>query len=82
MWDDTYFKSISKEYRGSAGPWCAWPPFDNREELVRDSFGGDDSRITGEVDGVMRRWVIDEMNGFIRRLDNSRYLFVVDRRPH
>ena len=23
--DDTYFKTISKEYR-SAGPWCSWPP--------------------------------------------------------
>ena len=75
--DDTYFKSISKEYR-ERRPVVCLAAFDNREELVRDSFGGDDSRITGEVDGVMRRWVIDEMNGFIRRLDNSRYLFVVD----
>ena len=75
--DDTYFKTISKEYR-ERRPVVCLAAFDNREELVRDSFGGDDSRIVGEVDAVMRRWVIEEMNGFVRRLDSSRYLFVVD----
>lgn len=75
--DDTYFKTISKEYR-ERRPVVCLAAFDNREELARDSFGGDDSRIVGEVDAVMRRWVIEEMNGFVRRLDSSRYLFVVD----
>ena len=75
--DDTYFKTINKEYR-ERRPVVCLAAFDNREELVRDSFGGDDSRIVGEVDAVMRRWVIEEMNGFVRRLDSSRYLFVVD----
>ena len=75
--DDTYFKAVSKEYREKRPVVCL-AAFDNREELVRDSYGGDDSRITGEVDQVMRQWVIQEMGGFIRRLDNQRYLFVVD----
>lgn len=75
--DDTYFKAISKEYR-ERRPVVCLAAFDNREEMVRGSFGGDDSRITAEVDAIMRRWVIEEMNGFIRRLENSRYLFVVD----
>ena len=56
--DDTYFKTISKEYR-ERRPVVCLAAFDNREELVRDSFGGDDSRIVGEVDAVMRRWVIE-----------------------
>ena len=75
--DDTYFKAINKEYREKRPVVCL-AAFDNREELVRDSFGGDDSRITAQVDEVMRRWVIQDMNGFVRRLDSSRYLFVVD----
>ena len=75
--DDTTFKAISKEFR-ERKPVVCLASFDNREELVRDSLGGDDSRITGEVDAVMRHWVIQEMNGFIYRLDSSRYLFVVD----
>ena len=75
--DDTYFKAISKEYR-ERRPVVCLAAFDNREEMVRGSFGGDDSRIIAEVDAIMRRWVIEEMNGFIRRLENSRYLFVVD----
>ena len=37
--DDTYFKSISKEYR-ERRPVVCLAAFDNREELVRDSFGG------------------------------------------
>ena len=75
--DDTYFKTVAKEYR-ERRPVVCLASFDNRDELVRDSFGGDDSRISAEVDEVMRRWVIQEMHGFVRRLDNSRYLFVVD----
>ena len=75
--DDTTFKAISKEFR-ERRPVVCLASFDNREELVRDSLGGDDSRVTGEVDAVLRRWVIQEMNGFIYRLDSSRYLFVVD----
>ena len=75
--DDTYFKTVAKEYR-ERRPVVCLASFDNRDELVRDSFGGDDSRITAEVDEVMRRWVIQEMHGFARRLDSSRYLFVVD----
>ncbi len=75
--DDTYFKTVAKEYR-ERRPVVCLASFDNRDELVRDSFGGDDSRITAEVDEVMRRWVIQEMHGFVRRLDSSRYLFVVD----
>ena len=70
--DDTYFKAVSKEYREKRPVVCL-AAFDNREELVRDSYGGDDSRITGEVDQV-----IQEMRACIRRLDNQRYLFVVD----
>lgn len=75
--DDTYFKSIHKEYREKKTVVCM-AVFDNREELSRDSVGGDDSRVTAEVEGVLRRWVVDELGGFIRRLNNNRYLILTD----
>lgn len=75
--DDTYFKSIHREYREKKAVVCM-AVFDNREELVRDSIGGDDSRITSDVEGILRRWVVEELGGFIRRLSTGRYLIVTD----
>ncbi len=75
--DDTYFKTIQKEYREKR-PVVCMAVFDNRDELARDSVGGDDSRVTAEVEAVLRRWVVEDMGGFIRRLNNGRYLFVTD----
>lgn len=75
--DDTYFKAVHREYREKKTVVCM-AVFDNREELVRDSLGGDDSRITAEVEGVLRRWVVDELGGFIRRLHNGRYVIVAE----
>lgn len=75
--DDTYFKSIHKEYREKK-PVVGLAMFDNREELLRDSLGGEDSRITSEVESILRSWAVEELGGFIRRLSNGRYLFVTD----
>lgn len=75
--DDTYFKAVHKEFREKKTVVCM-AAFDNREEIVRDSLGGDDSRITAEVEGVLRRWVVDELGGFIRRLHNDRYIIIAD----
>ncbi len=75
--DDTYFKAVDKEYREKR-PVVALAVFDNREELARDSLGGDESRVTAEVDARLRNWAIQEMGGFLRRLDNHRYLLVTD----
>ncbi len=75
--DDTYFKSISREYR-ERRPVVCLAVFDNREELARDSLGGEESRITAEVEAVLRNWALEEMEGFIRRLSNGKYLIITD----
>lgn len=75
--DDTYFKAIHKEYREKRPVVCL-ATFDNREELARDSVNGDDSRIAAEVEAILRKWVIEEMGGFICRLATGRYLFATD----
>lgn len=75
--DDTYFKAIHKEYRERKTVVCM-AVFDNREELSRDSASGDDSRVTAEVEAVLRRWVVDDLGGFIRRLSTGRYMFITD----
>ena len=75
--DDTYFKAIHKEYREKK-PVVGLAVFDNREELLRDSMGGENSQIAGEVDSVLYRWVTGEMGGFIRKLNDNRYLFLTD----
>lgn len=75
--DDTYFKAIHREYREKKTAVCV-AVFDNQEELIRDSSGGDDSRVTAEVEAVLRRWSVEDMGGFIRRLASGRYLIVTD----
>jgi len=75
--DDTFYKSIHKEYREKKPVVCL-VVFDNREEIARGSMGGEDSRINAEVDAVIREWGIGEMGGFMRKLDSSRYVVVTD----
>lgn len=75
--DDTYYKGIHKEYREKKTVVCM-AVFDNREELSRDSVGGDDARVTAEVEAVLRNWAVNELGGFMRRLNNGRYLIVSD----
>ncbi|WP_322174615.1 DHH family phosphoesterase [Acutalibacter caecimuris] len=75
--DDTYFKAISKEYR-ERRPVVCLAVFDNRDEMARDGAGGEDSRITAEVEQALRGWVLEELQGFIRKLSSGRYLFVTD----
>ncbi|MCI5652297.1 MAG: DHH family phosphoesterase [Ruminococcus bromii] len=75
--DDTYYKQIHREYREKRTV-IALISFDNREELTRDSSGGEDSRITSEVEAVLRSWATDTMGGFLRRLTNGRYMLITD----
>ncbi|WP_369299003.1 DHH family phosphoesterase [uncultured Neglectibacter sp.] len=75
--DDTYFKAIHKEYREKKTV-VGIAVFDNQEELIRNSPGGEDSRITAEVEAVLRRWAVEDMGGFIRRLSSGRYLVLTD----
>lgn len=75
--DDTYFKAVNKEYHEKR-PVVCMVAFDNREEMVRDSVGGDDSRVTAEVEAVLRRFAVEEMGGFIRAVGSARYLLITD----
>ncbi len=75
--DDTYYKAVHREHRAKK-PVVCMAVFDNREELVRDSMGGDDSRVIADVEAVLRRWVVEELGGFVRRLNTGRYLILTD----
>ena len=75
--DDTYFKAVNKEYREKRPVVCL-AAFDNRDELIRDSLGDEESRITAGVESALRSWVLEELGGFTRRLSNGRYLFLTD----
>ncbi len=75
--DDTYFKNVDKEFR-ERRPVVCLAVFDNREEMARDSLGGEESRVTAEVEAALRGWVVDELKGFIRKMSNGRYLFITD----
>ena len=75
--DDTYYKQIHREYR-ERRTVVAWISFDNREEMTRDADGSEDSRITSEVEAVLRDWGTNTMGGFLRRMTNGRYLLVTD----
>lgn len=75
--DDTYYKQIHREYREKRTV-VAVISFDNREELTHDATGGEDSRITSEVEAVLRKWSSDTMGGFLRRLSSGRYMLITD----
>lgn len=75
--DDTYYKQIHREYREKRTV-VALISFDNREEMTRDSAGGEDSRITSEVETVLRKWASEDMGGFLRRLVSGRYMLITD----
>lgn len=75
--DDSYFKAIHREYRDKK-PVISLISFDNREELTRDASGGDESRITAEVEAVLREWASKDMGGFVRKLSGDRYLMISD----
>ncbi len=75
--DDTYFKNVHKEFvekKAVVAIIC----FDNKEELLRDATGGEESRITSEVEGVVRDWAREFMGGFMRKLSGGRYLMLTD----
>ena len=75
--DDTYYKQIQRDYHEKRTV-IAVISFDNREELTRDASGSEDSRITSEVESVLRSWAIDTMEGFLRRMTNGRYMLITD----
>ncbi len=75
--DDTKYKGITRAYEESR-PVVAVAFFDNREELMRNASGGEDARVTSEVEEVLNAWA-HRMNTFLKKLSGgSRYLLVTD----
>ncbi len=74
--DDTFYKQIHKEYTEKKIV-IAVISFDNREELIRESSGGEESRILLQVEEELRLWS-KEMGGFVRKLSNGRYMLVFE----
>ncbi len=77
--DDTDYKFVSREFREKKPVVCL-AVFDNREEIIRVSVGGEDSRISAEVDSLVRDWGYNELGGFSRKLQSGRYLIITDER--
>ncbi|MBR4888768.1 MAG: DHH family phosphoesterase, partial [Clostridia bacterium] len=75
--DNTFYKEIHREYREKS-PVVMFIAFDNREEMTRDSSSVDDSRIVAQVETVLQNWATQDMNGFMRKLSNSRYVLLSD----
>jgi Predicted signaling protein consisting of a modified GGDEF domain and a DHH domain len=75
--DDTEFKAIAKEYTEKKPVVCIGA-FDNREEISRGGASGEESRMVGEVDAIVRDWSIQEMGGFVKKLNDGKYLILTD----
>ncbi len=75
--DDGYYKMIEREYREKKAV-IALISFDNKEEILRDASGGDESRITAEVETVLRDWASVKMGGLFRALSGGRYMLITD----
>lgn len=75
--NDAEYKQIAREHK-ERHPVVCIAAFDNREEIARGGVGGEESRISANVDDVIRSWGNDEMGGFMRKLENGRYLIVTD----
>lgn len=74
--DDTYYKLIHKEYTEKKTV-ASVISFDNKDELIRGTAGGEESKITSEVENVLLAWS-KEMGGILRKLSNGRYLMISD----
>ncbi len=75
--DDTDYKFVSREFREKRAAVCL-AVYDNREEIARVSVGGEESRISAEVDSLVRDWAYNELGGFSRKLQSGRYVIVTD----
>jgi cyclic-di-AMP phosphodiesterase len=75
--DDGYYKQIAKEYKERKSV-IALIAFDNKEEILRNASGGDESRITAEVENVLREWASVKMGGLFRSLSGGRYMLITD----
>ncbi len=74
--DDTYLKDTLKEYTDKKVV-ISLISFDNKQELLRYASGGEESRITSEVETILREWS-HEMGGFMRMLSGGRYMMITD----
>ncbi|MDO4460203.1 MAG: DHH family phosphoesterase [Clostridia bacterium] len=77
FFDDGHYKSIEREYHDRKIV-IALISFDNKDEILRDASGGDESRITAEVERILREWSIEKMGGVFKSLSGGRYMLITD----
>ncbi|MDD5952536.1 MAG: DHH family phosphoesterase [Oscillospiraceae bacterium] len=75
--ESTEHKALEKEF-AETRPVVAWIAFDNREELSRDTNGGEDTRILGQVESTLNDWAYS-VGGIYKKISGgTRYLVITD----
>ncbi len=75
--EDTHYKALEREFDNSR-PVVALIAFDNRDELSRDSNGGEDTRILGQVETTLNDWAYS-VGGIYKKISGgTRYLVLTD----
>lgn len=75
--EDTHYKVLEREFEASR-PVVALIAFDNREELSRDTNGGEDTRILGQVESTLNDWAYS-VGGIYKKISGgTRYLVLTD----
>lgn len=75
--ENTEYRALQKEFE-NARPVVCWVAFDNKEELSRDTNGGEDTRILGQVESTLNDWAYS-MGGIYKKISGgTRYLILID----
>lgn len=76
--DDTYYKEATHEYIESRPAVCI-VVFDNREEILPNNKGGYDTQIVARIEQELQHFT-NETSGFMKKLDNKRYMIIMEDR--
>ena len=76
--DVTEYDDIKIEYQESR-PVAGMIVLDNFDELIRDVTDKDRSSLRGEIADKISQW-FDGKDGYIKRYDSTRYMFVIEER--
>lgn len=74
--DDTYFKSIEREYFNKKAA-VALVVFDNADDFDNDSDGETQGEIVLAVDKVLQKWAAD-CNALCCKLSSTRYMMILE----
>lgn len=75
--ENTRYKDMEREYTETR-PVVMMVSFDNKDELSRDTDGGEDTRILGQIESTINDWAYS-LGGIYKKLSGSnRYLVLTD----